>query len=44
MRKYVYDYCYVEMPQENNKILKYKKGEKSMKVVIIILKNHKRLK
>ena len=26
-----YDYCYVEMPEEDNKILKYNHGEKSMK-------------
>ena len=31
-----HDYCYVEMPEEDNKILKYKKGEKSMKVPFII--------
>ena len=30
------DYCYVEMPKEVNEILKYKHGEKSMKVSIII--------
>ena len=36
MRKYVYDYCYVEMPEENNKILKHNKGEKSMKLPFII--------
>ena len=27
-----HDYCYVEMPEEDNKILKYNQGEKSMKV------------
>ena len=27
-----YDYCYVEMPKEDNKILKCNHGEKSMKV------------
>ena len=26
-----HDYCYVEMPDEDNKILKYNHGEKSMK-------------
>ena len=31
-----HDYCYVEMPEENNKILKYNQGEKSMKVTFII--------
>ena len=31
-----HDYCYVEMPEEGNKILKCKHGEKSMKVPVII--------
>ena len=31
-----HDYCYVHMPEENNKILKYNQGEKSMKVPFII--------
>ena len=31
-----YDYYYVEMPEEDNKILKYNQGEKSMKVPFII--------
>ena len=31
-----HDYCYVEMPEEDNKILKYNQGEKSMKVPFII--------
>ena len=31
-----HDYCYVEMPEEVNGILKYNKGEKSMKVPFII--------
>ena len=31
-----HDYCYVEMPKEDNKILKYNHGEKSMKVPFII--------
>ena len=31
-----HDYCYVEMPEEDNKILKYKHGEKSMKVPFAI--------
>ena len=30
------DYCYVEMPTEDNKILKYNHGEKSMKIPFII--------
>ena len=31
-----YDYCYLEMPEEDNKILKYNQREKSMKVPFII--------
>ena len=31
-----HDYCYVEMPEEDNKILKYNQGEKSLKVPFII--------
>ena len=31
-----YDYCYVEMPKEDNKILKYNHGEKSMKFQFVI--------
>ena len=31
-----HDYCYVEMPEEDNKILKYNQGDKSMKVPFII--------
>ena len=31
-----HDYCYVEMPKEDNKILKYNHGEKSMKAPFII--------
>ena len=31
-----HDYCYVEMPEEDNKILKYNQGEKCMKVPFII--------
>ena len=31
-----HDYCYLEMPEEGNKILKYNHGEKSMKVPFII--------
>ena len=30
------DFCYVKMPDENNKILKYNPGEKSLKVLFII--------
>ena len=31
-----HDYCYVEMPEKDNKILKYNQREKSMKVPFII--------
>ena len=31
-----HDYCYVEMSQEDTKILKYNQGEKSMKVPFTI--------
>ena len=31
-----HDYCYVEMPKENNKVLKYNHGVKSMEVPFII--------
>ena len=31
-----HDYCYVEMPDEGSKILKYNYGEKSLKVPVII--------
>ena len=31
-----HDYCYVEMPEKGNKILKYNQGEKSMKVPFTI--------
>ena len=31
-----HDYCYVEMPKEDNKTLKYNQGEKSMKIPFII--------
>ena len=31
-----HDYCYTEMPKEDNKILKCNYGEKSMKVPFII--------
>ena len=31
-----HDYCYVEIPEEDNKILKYNQSEKSMKVPFII--------
>ena len=34
-----YDFCNVEMPDENNKILKYNSGEKSLKVPFIIYAN-----
>ena len=31
-----HDYCYVEMPNEDNKILKYNHGQNSLKVPFII--------
>ena len=31
-----HEYCYVEMPEEGNKILKYNHGEKSMKISFTI--------
>ena len=31
-----HDYCYIEMPDEDNKILKYKHGEKSLKAPFMI--------
>ena len=31
-----HDYCYVEMPNDNNKILKYNHGEKSMRAPFVI--------
>ena len=31
-----HDYCYVEMPNKDNKILKYNYGEKSLKAPFII--------
>ena len=31
-----HDYCYVEIPKEDNKILKYNHGEKSIKVLFLI--------
>ena len=31
-----HDYCYIEMPKEDNKILKYDHGEKYVKVPLII--------
>ena len=31
-----HDYCYTEMFKENNKIIKYSRGEKSMKVPFVI--------
>ena len=33
---YDHDYCYVEMPKEENKILKYNHGEKSLKALFMI--------
>ena len=38
-----HDYCYVEMLKEDNKILKYNHGEKSMKVPFIIYADLKSL-
>ena len=31
-----HEYCHVEMPNENNKIIKYNQGEKSIKSLFII--------
>ena len=31
-----HDYCYVEMPEKDNKISKYNHGEKSMKIPFVI--------
>ena len=31
-----HDYCYVEIPDKDNKILKYKRGEKSLKAPFMI--------
>ena len=31
-----HDYCYVEIPDKDNNILKYNHGEKSMKILFII--------
>ena len=31
-----HDYCYVEMPEEDNKILKYNHGEKSLGAPFVI--------
>ena len=31
-----HDYCYIEMPKEDNKILEYNHGEKSIKTLLII--------
>ena len=31
-----HDYCYLEIPNEENKILKYNHGEKSIKVPFVI--------
>ena len=36
-----HDYCYAEMPNEDNKILKYNKEEKSLKAPAIIYANLK---
>ena len=33
---YDHDYCLVKMPDENNKILKYNHGKKSLKAPAII--------
>ena len=38
-----HDYCYVEMPEEDNKILKYNHEEKSMKIPFIIYADLKSL-
>ena len=39
-----HDYCYVEMSEEDNKILKYNQGEESMKVPFIIYADLESLK
>ena len=39
-----HDFCYLKMPDENNKILKYIPGEKSLKVPFIIYADLKNLK
>ena len=31
-----HDYCYIEMPNDNNKISRYNHGEKLMKALFII--------
>ena len=31
-----HDYCFVEMPKEHNKVLKYNHGEKSIRIPFII--------
>ena len=31
-----FDYCYIEMPEEDKSILKYNHGKKSMKVLFVI--------
>ena len=38
-----HDYCYVQMPEEDNKIKKYNQGENSMKVPFIIYADLKSL-
>ena len=38
-----HNYCYVEMPEEDNKMLKYNHGEKSMNVSFIIYADLKSL-
>ena len=38
-----HDYCYLEIPNEENKILKYNHGEKSIKVPFVITCNDKSL-
>ena len=37
--KNYHDYCYVEMPKKDNKILRYNHGEKSLKVQFIIYRS-----
>ena len=36
MMNMYHDYCYVEMPREDNKMIKYNHGEKSMKIPFIV--------
>ena len=37
-----HDYCYVEMPEKDNKILKYNQGEKSMRFRLLFILDYYR--